>query len=294
MTRGEIRTVLVGLVFISPWLLGFVAFTFYPVMASLYWSFCDYDVLTKPVWIGLLNYQDMLTDDVFWKSLWNTLYFMTFSVPLGLILSFLIAVMLNNEIKGRPIYRTIYFLPSMVPLIAVAMIWMWIFNGSFGLLNYGLKFLGIQGPEWLANPAWTKPALILTGLWQMGGSIVIYLAALQDVPRELYESAELDGAAPWHKMIHITVPMVSPVIYFNLVMGLIGASQEFVRPFVMMGGGGPDRSALFYAVYIYQNAFQYNQMGYACAMAWVLLVLIMILTWIATAATRRHIYYAGE
>jgi multiple sugar transport system permease protein len=294
MTRGELRNVGLGLLFISPWIVGFLAFTLYPVLASVYYSFCDYDVLSTPVWTGTLNYRDMFSDSVFWKSLRNTLYFTAYSLPLGLILAFLLAVLLNNQVRLRPLFRTCFFLPSLVPVVAVSMLWLWIFNGSFGLLNYALGLLGIHGPNWLSDQQWTKPALIMTTLWGVGGSMVIYLAALQDVPRDLYDSADIDGANAWHRLVHITFPMVSPVIYFNLVMGIIGSLQVFAGPYIMFNGSGPNRSALFYATYIYENAFSYNQMGYACAMAWVLFLIILGLTWVATRATRKHIYYGGE
>jgi len=294
MTRGELRNVGLGLLFISPWIVGFLAFTLYPVLASVYYSFCDYDVLSTPVWTGTLNYRDMFSDSVFWKSLRNTLYFTVYSLPLGLILAFLLAVLLNNQVRLRPLFRTCFFLPSLVPVVAVSMLWLWIFNGSFGLLNYALGLLGIHGPNWLSDQQWTKPALIMTTLWGVGGSMVIYLAALQDVPRDLYDSADIDGANAWHRLVHITFPMVSPVIYFNLVMGIIGSLQVFAGPYIMFNGSGPNRSALFYATYIYENAFSYNQMGYACAMAWVLFLIILGLTWVATRATRKHIYYGGE
>lgn len=294
MTRREWRELATGLAFISPWIVGFLFFVVYPVGSSIYYSFCDYDVLTRPVWIGLLNYRDMFTDEVFWKALLNTLYFAAISLPLGLVIALLVAVLLNQKVKFRPGFRTIYFLPSLVPAVASAMIWLWILNGRFGLLNYSLAKLGIEGPNWLTDEHWTKPAIILMSLWGVGGSMVIYLAALQDVPRELYESAEIDGASAWTKFRHITVPMISPVLYFNLIMGIIGSLQVFAQPFIMFGGGGTNRSALFYAVYLYQNAFDYNQMGYACAMAWFLFLIILALTWLATKTTRKHIYYAGE
>jgi len=294
MTRGEFRTLLTGLAFTSPWLIGFLVFTLYPVGASIYYSFCDYDVLSKPVWIGALNYQDMWTDAVFWKSLKNTFCFAAVALPLGMVFSLLVAVLLNNSVVGRPVFRTNFFLPSLVPAVAIAMLWIWIYNGKFGLLNYGLHLLHIKGPEWLGDPNWTMPAVILTSLWGIGNTVVIYLAALQDVPRELYESAEIDGASSWTKLRHITIPMISPVIYFNLIMGIIGALQVFAGPYIMFGGGGPNRSVLFYAIYIYQNAFEYNQMGYACAMAWILFLIILFLTWVATRSTRKHVYYAGE
>jgi len=294
MTRGEKRDMAIGLAFISPWIVGFLVFTLYPVVAATYFSFCDYDVLTKPVWIGALNYKDMFSDDLFWKALYNTLVYAAFSLPLGLMLSLFVAVLLNNSVKGRSIFRTIYFLPSIVPLIGSVMLWLWIFNGKNGLLNTALGHLGIDGPNWLSDPLWTKPSLIIMSLWGIGNAVVIYLAALQDVPKHLYESADIDGASWWCKMIRITFPMISPVIYFNMIMGIIASVQVFVQPFVMMANGGPDRSALFYAVYLFDNAFRYNQMGYACAMAWMLFLIILGLTWTATRATRKHIYYAGE
>ena len=295
MTRGEWKTLGVGLAFISPWIVGFLVFTLYPILMSVFYSVCDYDVLSTPVYVGSLNYTDMWTDEVYWKALRNTIYFAALSLPLCLVVSLLLAVMLNNKVWFRPAFRTFFYLPSLVPMIATAMIWLWIFNGGFGLLNYGLSFLGIKGPEWLADQHWTKPAIILTSIWGVGGSMVIYLAALQDVSRELYESAEIDGATPWHKLWHITLPMISPVIYFNLIMGIIGSLQVFGVPYIMFGNGsGPNRSAMFYATYIYENAFRYNQMGYASAMAWILFLIILGLTWLATKATRRHIYYGGE
>ena len=294
MTKGERQNLWKGLGFISPWIVGFAVFGLYPLGSSLYYSFCDYDVLNKPAFIGTLNYQDMVVDSVFWKSLYNTFYFAIFSIPLGLILALLIAVMLNQEVKGRSVFRTAYFLPSIVPLVGVSMIWLWLFNGDFGLVNYALSKIGITGPGWLTDEAWVKPTLVMSGVWQVGGTIVIFLAALQDVPKALYESAQIDGASAPVRLLNITIPMISPAIYFNLVMGIIGALQEFVRPFVMLGGSGPNRSALFYAINLYQNALSYLNMGYACAMAWVLFVIIVLMTWGATALSRKHVYYGGD
>lgn len=294
MTRGERHNLKLGLAFISPWIVGFLAFTLYPVLASMYYSFCDYDVLSTPVWIGTLNYRDMVTDSVFWKSLYNTFFYAAFSLPMGMVISLLVAVLLNQSVKGRSMFRAIFFLPSLIPIVASSMIWLWILNGNFGLLNQGLEWLGIKGPQWLADPDWTKPSLIVMSLWGVGNTVVIYLAGLQDVPRSLYESAEIDGAGAAVKLWHITIPMISPVIYFNLIMGIIGSLQVFAQAYIMLGGGGPNRSALFYAVYLYQNAFEYRQMGYACAMAWVLFLIILFLTWVATRSTRKLIYYAGE
>ena len=294
MTRGEKRNLWIGLAFVSPWIAGFLAFTLYPVCASIYYSFCDYDVLSKPVWVGTLNYRDMATDSVFWKSLYNTLYYALLAVPLCLVVALLVAVLLNQSLRGRSTFRAIYFLPSLIPVVAASMAWLWILNGNFGVLNYLLHWVGIKGPQWLANEKWTKPSLVLMAVWGCGNTMVIYLAGLQDVPRSLYESAEIDGANPWVQFRHITVPMISPVIYFNLIMGIIGSLQVFAQAYIMLGGGGPNRSALFYAVYLYQNAFDYRQMGYACAMAWMLFVIILFLTWVATRSTRGLIFCRGE
>ena len=295
MTRGERRRLALGLAFVSPWILGFLAFTVYPVAASLGYSFCDYDVLTKPVWVGALNYREMAADGVFWKSLANTLAYAAFALPMGLVMSLSLALLLNQPVRGRSAFRAIFFLPSLIPVVASSMIWLWILNGNYGLLNHALRALGVlHPPQWLADPAWTKPSLVLMSLWGVGHAMVIYLAALQNVPRSLYEAADLDGAGSWGRFRHVTLPMISPVVYFNLIMGIIGSLQVFSQAFIMLGGGGPQRSALFYAVYLYQNAFEYRQMGYACAMAWVLFLLILFLTWLATRGTRRMIYYAAE
>lgn len=294
MTRAGRKRLLTGLLFISPWIVGFACFGIYPIVMALYYSFCDYDVMRDAVWVGPLNYQDMVTDDVFWKAIWNTLIYAGFSVPLGLMLALVLAVLLNQPIAGRSFFRTFFYIPSIVPLVAVAMVWMWVFNGESGLMNYFLSLVGVTGPQWLADAAWTKPTLILSSVWQVGGAMVLFLAGLQDVPRSLYESAEIDGAGPGRQFWNITIPMVSPVLYFNLIIGIIGSLQEFVKPFVMLPNGGENRSALLLAVYIYQNAFEFNNMGYACAMAVVMFFLVLLLTWLATRAMGRHVYYAGE
>lgn len=294
MTRYERKRLGLGLLFISPWVVGFLVFGLYPIAMALYYSLTDYDVLREPVWVGALNYRDMLTDDVFWKALWNTLVYAGVSVPLTLTLSLMAAVLLNRPITGRSVFRTCFYIPAIVPLVAVGMVWIWMFNGDLGLVNYALGLVGIDGPQWTSDRNWTKPMLILSSAWQIGGSMVLFLAGLQDVPRSLYESADLDGARPRHQFWHITVPMVSPILYFNLIIGIITGIQEFVKPFVMLEDGGPDRSALLFAVYIYQNAFTYNNMGYACAMAVVLFLLILVLTWLANRVVSSRVYYAGE
>lgn len=295
MTSGERRRTLVGMAFVSPWLLGFLLFTCYPVCASVYFSFCDYDVLSRPVWVGLLNYQDMLSDSVFWQSVRNTLVFNLIALPLGLVSALLLALLLNQPVKMKGTFRAIYYLPSLVPAVAGAMVWLWILNGRLGILNQALEAIGFSNPpQWLVDPAWTKPSLALVSLWGCGNTVVIYLAALQGVPQSLIEASMIDGASPWRRLLHVTLPAISPVIYFNLLIGIIGGLQVFTSAFIMMGGAGPERSVLFYAIYIYQNAFEYRHMGYASAMAWMLCMLILVLTLLASRISRRFVHYQGD
>ncbi len=295
MTAGDLRRLGLGLAFISPWIVGFLVFTAYPAVASLWFSFCDYDVLSRPVWVGLLNYQDMVSDRVLWQALGNTLVFSLLSLPLGLTVALALALLLNQPVRGRGLFRAIYYLPSLVPVVAGAVVWAWILNGRLGLLNEVLMFFGADAPpQWLTDPAWTKPALALMAVWGCGNTVVIFLAALQGVPRTLHEAAMIDGASPWHRLWHVTIPAISPVIYFNVIIGLIGCLQTFASAYVMFGGPGPERSALFYAVYLYQNAFEFRQMGYASAMAWGLFVLTLGLTWLATRVSRDFVHYQTD
>jgi len=217
------------------------------------------------------------------------------ALPLGLVSALALALLLNQPVRGRGVFRAVYYLPSLVPAVATAMIWLWILNGRLGLLNAALGAIGIHHPpQWLADPAWTKPSLALMSVWGCGNTVVIYLAALQGVPRSLLEAAMIDGASAWQRLVHVTLPAISPVIYFNLIIGIIGGLQVFVPAFVMWGGGGPDRSVSFYALYLYQNAFEFRQMGYACAMAWILCLLILALTWTASLLSRRLVHYQGD
>lgn len=294
-SRRQLRA---GLGFTALWVVGLGVFTAYPVLASVYYSFCDYSVLTSPVWIGTENYQRLWQDDLFWRALRNTLYFAVFSVPLGAIASLSLALLLNQDVRGRPFFRALFYLPSIVPAVASSMLWLWIFNGQYGLLNYVLTpilgIIGLQPPIWLADPNWAKPALVMMSLWGVGNSMIIYLAGLQDVPKELYEAAEIDGAGTWRKFWHITLPCISPVIYFNVLMGTIGALQVFTQAFIMSGGtddGSPARSTLFYALYLFGQAFYQLRMGYASAMAWILFVMIVTLTWLATKLSAKHVHY---
>ncbi|MGI4787503.1 MAG: carbohydrate ABC transporter permease [Janthinobacterium lividum] len=287
------RPLLTGLLFVSPWLLGFLIFTVFPVIASLYLSFTDYRVLSPPRWVGLANYKSLLTDtDYFWPSLANTA-FLFLELPLSLGLGLALALLLNQKLRGIAVYRTFLFVPSIVPVVASAMLWMLVLNPEHGLLNAGLRAIHLQGPPWLASPLWAKPAMILMDLWGVGGGMVIYLAALQAVPAALYEAASLDGANFWHRTWYITLPSISPVIFFNLIMGVIGTFQYFTQTFVMTKGG-PDNSTLFYALYLYQNAFEYFRMGTACAMAWILFIITLAATALVFKSSARWVYYEGE
>lgn len=298
MTRPEGRNLRNGLLFVAPWLVGMAVFLAYPIGASFYYSFCEYSVLEDPSYIGSINYVDLATDEVFWKSLGNTLYYVSLALPLGLVVSLGLAILLNTGVSGLSFFRTIFFLPSLVPMVALAILWMLLFNGEHGVINHVLDPIwGAVGagdpPSWLQDTAWSKPALVIISLWGVGHAMVIYLAGLQDVPTELYEAAELDGAGWWHKTRHVTIPLISPIILFNLVMGLIGGLQFFAVPYVMSPTGAPARSTYFLAMYLYDNAFVYLRMGYACAMAWILFVVILVLTLLALKISQRRVYYEG-
>ncbi len=297
MTTSERRHLRNGLLFALPYLIGVAAFVVYPLVMSVYYSFCRYNIISSPVWIGLENYRELfLNDPVFLKAVYNTLYYTAFAVPLGLAFSIGLAMLLNLRTPGVAVFRTAFFLPSIVPMVASAMLWLWVLNPESGLVNGLLRQVaGIDGPGWLADEHWSKPSLVLMSLWGLGTAMVIFLAGLSDVPQALYEVARIDGAGPWRTFRHVTLPMLTPTILFNLVMGLIGAFQYFTQVYVMTGGrGGPVDSTMFYALYLYRNSFYYLRMGYACAMAWMLFVLIFVCTIAVFASSRRWVYYHGE
>lgn len=291
--RRNLRT---GLLFLLPWTIGFLVFTLYPMVASFVYSFSIYHPKQPLEWIGLQNYTNLLADDLFWKSLSNTLYMVAIGVPLTLLASFFCAVLLNLKVRGQSIYRVMYFLPSIVPTVASTILWLWILNPQTGILNTLLGYIGIDGPNWMSNPTWSKPGLILLGMWGMGGTIVIYLSGLQDVPTSLLEAAELDGAGWWRRLWHITIPMVSPITLFNLITGVIAMFQYFAQAYVFRGSHGlgyPLNSTLFYSVYLYQNGFLWLKMGYASALAWVLFLIILGCTLLLLKVSERFTYYAG-
>jgi len=286
-----------GLLFASPYIIGLICFIAYPIGASFYYSFTDYSVVAPPEWVGIGNYTDLfLKDELFWISLWNTVLYTMMVVPFGIIIGVSLALLLNTKIKFIAVYRTIYFLPVLVPAVAGAILWMWVMNPQYGLMNYLLdRLFRIKGPGWYADMTWAKPTYVLLSLWGIGYAVVIYLAGLQDVPQELYESAEIDGATVWHKIRHITLPMITPAVLFNLIMGVIGAFQFFTPAYLMTQGlGGPANRALFYNLYLYRMAFLFLRMGNASAMAWILLIMVLIATLTLFKSSARWVYYRGE
>lgn len=294
---------LTGVLFVLPYLVGLLVFAVYPIGMSFYYSFTRYDIFSRPEWIGLANYTELFKDRFFWTSIYNTLYYTFLSVPMGMAVALLLALLLNVKVAGQSVFRTIFFLPSITPLVAASLLWLWIFNARFGLLNSAIKPVldslndamgsSLTAPGWLADPDWSKPALILMSLWGVGGTMVLYLAALQDVPQTLYEVAELDGAGPLRKFSSVTLPMISPVLFFTLVMGLIAAFQVFLQAYVMTLGG-PGDSTTFYCLYLFNNGFLYFRLGYASAMAWILFLLVITVTFLVFKTTGRYVYYEGE
>lgn len=293
MTRIEKQDLRNGLLFISPWIIGFSVFLAYPIGMSIYYSLCDFSVLQSPRYVGAANYAQLFRDDVFRTALYNTVYYAAFALPIGMLLAFSLALLLNTGVRGMAFYRTIFFLPSLVPSVAMAILWLWILNGKSGVLNFVLRSGGLTPPNWLTDPEWAKAGLILAGLWGVGNAVVIYLAGLQDVPVHLYEAADLDGASWLQKIRSVTIPSMSPVLLFNLVMGIIGTFNYFAIPFVIAPGGQPARSAYFLAVSLYDNGFLYLRMGYASAMAWVLFAMVFLLTMAAMRLSRQHVHYGG-
>lgn len=284
-----------GLLFCSPVIIGLATFTLYPVLASLYYSFCNYPMLKPPVWVGLANYHTLFHDPVFYKSLSNTAYYAVLATPLGIITAFFMALLLNQKVKGMAIFRTMFFVPSIVPMVAGVVLWLWLLKSDNGLINIILGAMHLPTPGWMSDPLWSKPALILMSIWGVGGWMLIYLAGLQDVPIDLYEAAEIDGASPMQRMLHITIPFLSPHLFFTLIMGFIGAMGYFTQAFVMTSGkGGPVDSTRFFSLYLFQNAFMYWKMGYACAMAWILFILVLLFTLFLFKTSARFVHYGGE
>jgi len=285
-----------GYVYIMPWVLGFLIFTAFPLVASLYLSLTQYAIITPPKFIGLANFQKALfKDELFWGSVLRTGHYAALNVALGLSGSLVAATLLNQHLKGTTILRTLYYLPSLTPIVASALLWSWIFQPEIGVLNYLLEGVGVQGPRWLQSTQWAIPSLIIMALWGgIGGSrMIVFLAGLQGVPQEMYDSAAVDGANWWHRFRHVTVPLISPVIFFNMVLMIIGSCRVFSVSYVATGGG-PAYATYFYVYHLFQNAFQYYSMGYAAALAWLFFAMMLVFTVIQFRASSRWVFYGGE
>jgi multiple sugar transport system permease protein len=279
--------------FISPWLIGFLGFLLGPMIASVYISLTEWDSFTPPEWVGLENYKEALTEDpVFWQSLWNTFYYAAVSVPLGLIIGVWLANLLNKRVRGRKLFRTFIYLPTLVPLVATAMVFKMVLAPS-GPLNDFLGWFGIDGPAWLLDAAWVKPAIIVLSVWGAGGATVLLLSAMNGIPRELYEAAEIDGANSWRQFWAVTFPQITPVIFFNLIMGLIGAFQIFSQVYILTGGG-PNNASKTMVPLLFDEAFTFYHFGYASAIAWLLFIVIMVFTVIAFRTARKWVFYETE
>ena len=299
-----------ALVFASPWLLGMICLTGGPILFSVVTSFTRYDVLSPARYVGWQNYRDLLTDDIFFQSLWNTAY-MALRLPLVMGVGLIIAMLLDRSIRGIGLYRTAFFMPSIVPVVAGSLLWLMLLNPNFGAINLALNWIfstppahwlaaGVSliaghhvrftPPGWLEDPRWSKPSLILMSVWSAGGGMIIWLAGLQSIPRQLYEAAEIDGAGAWRRFVNITLPMLSPYILFNAVVGMIATMQVFTEAYIMTQGGPAD-STNFYAYHLFRSAFQYFRMGYASALAWILFLIVLLLTWTQLWASKRWVHY---
>jgi multiple sugar transport system permease protein len=292
-SRMRRREAVMGYLFVTPVLLGFLIFNIGPIVASLGLSFTDYNILNPaPAWIGLDNYRKAFSEPLFATALKNTFYYTALRIPLSLIVAFVLATLVKRTTAASAAYRTAIYVPSIVPSVGAAIVWLVIFNPQSGLLNRMLGLVGIPGPGWLTSMAWAKPAIILMNLWQTGGSFVIFLAGLQEIPVEYYEAAKVDGASAWHSFWRLTIPLMTPTLLFNGVMEAIYAFQVFESAFITTGGG-PLRATYFMALYIYDNAFKFLQMGLASAIAWVLFIIILVFTVAVLRSSNRWVFYGG-
>lgn len=294
--RAKIREILGFYAFIAPWLIGIILLTIGPMFCSIYYSLCDYNVLQPPIWVGLENYRTIFADDaIFPKAVFNTLFYAVLSVPLGIISGLALAILLNQAVRGLRFFRTAFYLPSVVPDVASAVMWLFIFNPEIGLMNQVLRVLGVRGPLWLGDPSWIKPTLVLMSLWGVGGGMVIFLAGLQGVPGHLYEAAAIDGANGWRKFWAVTLPSLTPTIFFNLITGAIASFGFFTTAYIVTGNsGGPLNAAYFYMPYLFNQAFRYFQMGYASALAWIFFAAVAVFTVLQFRLSKRWVYYEGD
>lgn len=284
-----------GWLWVSPWVIGFAAFMLLPAAMSLYYSFTEYPMLEAPVWVGFENYTRMLGDSRFWQAVWNTAWYAAVTIPLATVLALVLAAMLAKRTKGVGFFQAAIFLPTLVPMIATAMVWMWLFNAQYGLINRVLALVGLPRPSWLNETVPAAAALVLIALWGVGQQVLIYVAALKDVPEQFYEAADIDGMGPLGKFRHVTLPMISPVILFNVITLAIGTLQVFVIPLALFqkNAGGPNGVANFYTGYLYNKAFVDGEMGFASALAWVQLLVVLALTGMMFMVSRRTVHYRG-
>jgi len=291
------RERLAALAFISPWIIGFLVFTAGPMVASLVLSFTNYDVINPPKWVGLANYQRLIDDPRIELSLYNSFFYAALHVPLMMIVAMALALILNQVGRAAGFFRTVFYLPSVTPAVAVGTLWLWLLNPRVGLINRALALIGIDGPGWTTDPAWIKPGIVLMSLWSVGNTVILYLAALKNVPIELHEAAKIDGANPLQRFRHVTVPMISGTIFFTLIVNIISSLQVFTEVYTMFFGnmrsGTASSAGLFYNIYLFRQAFEFFRMGYASAMAWLLFIIIMILTFIQLRVSKRWVYYEG-
>ncbi len=293
LTSQERRNLLMGLLFASPWIIGFLAFTLYPIASSFYYSFTRYDLLREPVFVGANNYVNLFTDDEDFRIVVaNTLWWVFISTPLGVLSAFLMALLLNTNIGARSFFRAVFFFPSIVPIVVTAFVWLFLLNIQYGAVNATLQAVGLPVIPFLSDPQIVKPTLVIIHMWAQGAPMVIFLATLQDVPRSLYEAAMIDGANSLRRLWHVTIPMVSPIILFNLVLSFIGGFQYFILPWLLTGGG-PNQATEFYSLFLYRNAFVYLRMGKANALAWILFTVIIFFTYLLFRFSGRFVYYAG-
>lgn len=292
MSRAARQRTIEGYLFILPWLIGFTLFTAGALMGSFAISLTKWNLVSPPQFIGIQNYVTMANDPLFWQSLKVTCFYLL-NVPINLVLGLLLALLLNQKVRGLSFFRTVFYLPSVTSGVAVSLLWMWVFNPRFGILNIGLSMLGITGPEWLGSETWAMPALVVMSIWGVGGGMLIYLGALQGVPTTLYEAATLDGAGALSKLIHVTVPMITPVLLLNLITGVIGSFQVFTQAYIMTDGG-PNYATWVIVLYLYREAFLYFNMGYATALAWFLFVVILVCTFVIFRTSSRWVYYEGD
>lgn len=300
--RSGRREAVTGWLFAAPWIIGFVVFTAGPMLYSLYTSFTRYNIIAAPRWVGTENYTRLFRDPNFYDSLANTMWMVVFKTPLVIVVSIAIALLLNMDLPGGKAFRTIFYLPNVLAGVAAVFLWRWILAPD-GLLNQGLSVFGLRGPGWFVDPQWTKPGLVVMGMWWIGGNVLIYLASLKGIPRSMYEAAEIDGATGWKSTWYITLPLLSPTIFFQIVTGIIGAFQIFSTALIIIGNepnkGGPGNSMLFYVLYLYNRAFGRQgaggfQMGYAAAMAWVLFAIILAITLFQLWAAKRWVHYETD